>query len=128
MKFDMKKVNYIVGERDSIFTKECLLAETLSTIMRQIDMGLKTLNSFGFIKDEHKLSIEFKPGIKGLKADVYKNILNEFLRDEESLKSFLDENSFEKFEVVVVNETVYTLELRVLFAVKKRSRLDITLD
>lgn len=128
MKFDMKKVNYIVGERNSIFTKECLLAETLSTIMRQIDMELKTLNSFGFIKDEHKLSIEFKPGIKGLKADVYKNILNEFLRDEESLKSFLDENSFEKFEVVVTNETVYTLELRVLFAVKKRSRLDITLD
>ena len=128
MKFDMKKVNYIVGERNSIFTKECLLAETLSTIMRQIDMELKTLNSFGFIKDEHKLLIEFKPGIKGLKADVYKNILNEFLRDEESLKSFLDENSFEKFEVVVTNETVYTLELRVLFAVKKRSRLDITLD
>lgn len=128
MKFDMKKVNYIVGERDSIFTKECLLAEVLSLIMRQIDMGLKTLNSFGSIEDEYKLSIEFKPGIKGLKAVVYKNILNEFLRDEESLKSFLDENSFEKFEVVVVNETVYTLELRVLFAVKKRSRLDITLD
>ena len=128
MKFDMKKVNYVVGERDSIFTKECLLAEVLSPIMRQIDMGLKTLNSFGSIEDEYKLSIEFKPGIKGLKADVYKNILNEFLRDEESLKSFLDENSFEKFEVVVTNETVYTLELKVLFAVKKRSRLDITLD
>lgn len=128
MKFDMKKVNYIVGERDSIFTKECLLAETLSTIMRQIDMELKTLNSFGFIEDDHKLSIKFKPTIEGLKVIVYKNILNEFLRDEESLKSFLDENNFKKFEVVVVNETVYALELRVLFAVKKRSRLDITLD
>ena len=107
MDFNMKKINDMISERNTLLIREEVVGEILVSIMMHVDRLVWSYNTAGKHNkslDETTIITSVKPRRSLLGAKVYQGIFEEFLGNDKCKSEFMKKWGFNKFEVSDIKE------------------------
>ena len=108
MDFNMKKINDMISERNTLLVREEVVGEILVSIMMHIDRltwSYDTAGKYDKSFDEISITTSVKPRrISMLGAKGYQGIFEEFLDNDKCKSEFMKKWGFYKFEVSDMKE------------------------
>lgn len=107
MDFNMKKINDMISERNTLLVREEVVGEILASIMMHIDRLMWSYNTAGKHDKscaETTIITSVKPRRSLLGAKGYKEIFEEFLGNDKCKREFMKKWHFNKFEVSDMKE------------------------
>ena len=125
MDFNMKKINDMISERNTLLVKEEVVGETLVDIMMHIDRLVWSYNTAGKHDKscaETTIITSVNPRRSLLGAKGYQGIFEEFLGNDKCKSEFMKKWGFNKFEVSDMKEDksgTGNLVMKVTYIIKK---------
>lgn len=125
MDFNMKKINGLISERNTLLVREEVVGEILVSIMMHVDRlawSYNTANKHDKSFDETTIITSVKPRISLLGAKGYQGIFEEFLGNDKCKSEFMKKWGFDKFEVSDIKEDksgTGNLVMKVTYVIKK---------
>ena len=125
MDFNMKKINDMISERNTLLVREEVVGEILVSIMMHVDRltwSYDTAGKHNKSLDETTIITSVKPRRTLLGAKGYQGIFEEFLGNDKCKNEFMKKWHFDKFEVSDMKEDksgTGNLVMRVTYIIKK---------
>ena len=125
MDFNMKKINDMISERNTLLVREEVVGEILVSIMMHVDRLVWSYNTAGKHNkglDETTIITSVKPKRSLLGAKGYQGIFEEFLSNDKCKNEFMKKWGFDKFEVSDMKEDksgTGNLVMRVTYVIKR---------
>ena len=126
MDFNMKKINDMISERNTLLIREEVVGEILVSIMMHVDRLMWSYDVAGKYDktfDETTIITSVKPGrISILGAKGYQGIFEEFLGNDKCKNEFMKKWHFDKFEVSDMKEDksgTGNLVMKVTYVIKR---------
>ena len=125
MDFNMKKINDLISERNTLLVREEVVGEILVSIMMHVDRLVWSYNTSGKHNkslDETTIITSVKPRRSLLGAKGYQGIFEEFLGNNKCKSEFMKKWGFNKFEVSDMKEDksgTGNLVMKVTYAIKR---------
>ena len=125
MDLNMKKINDLISERNTLLVREEVVGEILVSIMMHVDRLVWSYNTAGKHDkglDETTIITSVKPRRSLLGAKGYQGIFEEFLSNDKCKNEFMKKWGFNKFEVSDMKEDksgTGNLVMKITYVIKR---------